>query len=129
MFVNLIMKKFSRKDALKLMGLAGIASIGGTLINKVYGRDMKKILLRMIGILLKISPNFLIQALGQQKTHSFFVYIIMMCIQQQIKIWVPMPHSLVETLGRIFQTKMDGACITVVLFLVFQGIHTEDLKQ
>jgi len=33
MFVNLIMKKFSRKDALKLIGLAGVASIGGTLIN------------------------------------------------------------------------------------------------
>jgi hypothetical protein len=42
MFVNFIMKKISRKDALKLMGLAGIASVGGTLINKVYGRDMKK---------------------------------------------------------------------------------------
>ena len=42
MFVNFIMKKFSRKDILKLMGLAGIASIGGTLINKVYGTDMKK---------------------------------------------------------------------------------------
>ena len=36
------MKKFSRKDILKLMGLAGIASIGGTLINKVYGKDMKQ---------------------------------------------------------------------------------------
>ena len=36
------MKKFSRKDALKLIGLAGVASISGTLINKVYGRDMKK---------------------------------------------------------------------------------------
>ena len=36
------MKKFSRKDALKLIGLAGIASIGSTLINKVSGGDMKK---------------------------------------------------------------------------------------
>ena len=36
------MKKISRKDALKLIGLAGIASIGSTLINKVSGRDMKK---------------------------------------------------------------------------------------
>ena len=37
------MKKFNRKDILKLMGLTGIASIGGTFFNKVYGRDMKNI--------------------------------------------------------------------------------------
>ena len=36
------MKKFSRKDILKLMGLAGIASINGTFFNQVYGKDVKK---------------------------------------------------------------------------------------
>ena len=42
MLVNFIMKKFSRKDILKLMGLAGITSVSGTFINQVYGTDMKK---------------------------------------------------------------------------------------
>ncbi|MDP7042358.1 MAG: pirin family protein, partial [Gammaproteobacteria bacterium] len=36
------MKKFSRKDILKLMGLAGLTSISGTFFNQVYGKDMKK---------------------------------------------------------------------------------------
>ena len=42
MFVNFIVKKFSRKDILKLMGLAGLTSISGTFFNQVYGKDMKK---------------------------------------------------------------------------------------
>ena len=43
MFVNFIVKKFSRKEILKLMGLAGIASTGGAFFNKVYGTDIENI--------------------------------------------------------------------------------------
>ena len=35
------MKNFSRKEILKLMGLAGVATAASTIINKVYGRELK----------------------------------------------------------------------------------------
>ena len=42
MFVNFIMKKFNRKDILKLMGLTGIASIGGTFFNRLTNHPPMK---------------------------------------------------------------------------------------
>ena len=37
------MKKFSRKEILKLMGLAGIVSTSGGFFNKIYGKDVENI--------------------------------------------------------------------------------------
>ena len=37
------MKKFSRKEILKLMGLAGIVSTTGGFFNKIYGKDVEDI--------------------------------------------------------------------------------------
>ena len=39
--VTFIVKKFSRKEILKLIGLTGIAAFSSTLFNKVYGANIK----------------------------------------------------------------------------------------
>ena len=68
------------------MGLAGIASTGGAFFNKVYATDIENITSEK-------DKNSIIEIIKLPDTgswptriHSFSVYIIMMCIHQQIKI-------------------------------------------
>ena len=57
------MKKFSRKEILKLMGLAGIASATGGFSNRVYGKDVENSIQELLdeleieGTIIKASPR------------------------------------------------------------------------
>ena len=44
------MKKFTRKEILKFMGLAGIVSIGGNVFNQLYAKNMKNELVKNCGL-------------------------------------------------------------------------------
>ena len=50
------MKKFSRKEILKLMGLAGIVSTTGGFFNKIYEKDVENITSKFVSGV--ISPAF-----------------------------------------------------------------------
>ena len=108
------MKKFSRKDILKLMGLAGIASIGGTSINKVYGTDMKNNTTEddsnPVMNITKLADT------GTWPTKDPFLFCVhhhdvYPSANQNLG---PNASLFGRDIGQDFQTKMDGACITVV---------------
>ena len=96
------------------MGLAGLTSISGTFFNQVYGKDMKNNTIEDDKNSIKNITQ--LPETGTWPTEDPFLFCVhhhdvYPSANQNLG---PNAHSLVETLGRIFQTKMDGACITVV---------------